>query len=141
MSRPLNARSISAPPKPHRPPPSRPDGKQFPPSRPKSLLSRFRRVSQYDAPFSSSPSSSSSPDMIGSLITIPTLERMREWDRNEVDVDWEKVKTLPRVCLVPPEGTSRARDGECSYFTPSPPLTPLCRDMKLHTQNTRRGRS
>jgi hypothetical protein len=23
----------------------------------------------------------------------------------EVDVDWEKVKTLPRVCLVPPEGT------------------------------------
>ena len=27
----------------------------------------------------------------------------------EVDVDWEKVKTLPRVCLVPPEGTSRLR--------------------------------
>jgi hypothetical protein len=79
-------------------------------------LSRFRRVSQYDPSFSSA--SSSHNEGIGrdvergSLITIPTLERMRELDRCEVDVDWEKVKTLPRVCLIPPEGTFRARDSE-----------------------------
>jgi hypothetical protein len=46
---------------------------------------------------------------------------MRELDRCEVDVDWEKVKTLPRVCLIPPEGmstSSSARDSERLYFTP-----------------------
>ena len=40
---------------------------------------------------------------------------MRELDRCEVDVDWEKVKTLPRVCLIPPEGMSQARDSEPLY--------------------------
>jgi hypothetical protein len=45
---------------------------------------------------------------------------MREMDRCEVDVDWEKVKTLPRVCLIPPEGMSSpvASDSERLYFTP-----------------------
>jgi len=55
----------------------------------------------------------------GSLITIPTLERMRELERNEVDVDWEKVKTLPRVCLIPPEGMSSSRLAIASV-SPSP---------------------
>lgn len=125
MSRPPNQRSSSAPtksepiPQPHRPAPPRPDGKPFPPPRPKSILSRFRRASQYDSPrSSSSPFSSPSQRAAqgqgqgdgregrrGSLISIPTLERMRELERrDEVDVDWEKVKTLPRVCLIPPEG-------------------------------------
>jgi hypothetical protein len=96
-------------------------------TRPKSLLSRFRRVSQYDPSFSSTSSSSSSGVFEGggggergSLITIPTLERMRELDRCEVDVDWEKVKTLPRVCLIPPEGMSSpvGSDSKRLYFTP-----------------------
>ena len=124
MSRPSNPRSTSAPPKPHRPPPPRPDGKPSAP-RPKSLLSRFRRVSQYDPPLSSSSSTSShnigegiQGRERGSLITIPTLERMRELDRCEVDVDWEKVKTLPRVCLIPPEGMFRARDSERFHSFP-----------------------
>jgi hypothetical protein len=117
MSRTPNTRSSSAAskPQPHRPAPPRPDGKQLPPTRPKSLLSRFRRVSQYDPSFSSSSSSFGVVEGgggRGSLITIPTLERMRELDRCEVDVDWEKVKTLPRVCLIPPEGMSQARDSE-----------------------------
>jgi len=125
MSRPSNPRSTSAPPKPHRPPPPRPDGKSSTAPRPKSLLSRFRRVSQYDAPFSSSSHNEGDRGEgiqgreRGSLITIPTLERMRELDRCEVDVDWEKVKTLPRVCLIPPEGMFRARDSERFYFTPA----------------------
>jgi len=135
MSRPSNPRSTSAPPKPHRPPPPRPDGKPSTSvARPKSLLSRFRRVSQHDPPFSSSSSSSSSSHNIGdregiqgrergSLITIPTLERMRELDRCEVDVDWEKVKTLPRVCLIPPEGMSTARDSERFYSFPVVPTS------------------
>ena len=135
MSRPSNPRSTSAPPKPHRPPPPRPDGKPSTSvARPKSLLSRFRRVSQHDPPFSSSSSSSSSSHNIGdregiqgrergSLITIPTLERMRELDRCEVDVDWEKVKTLPRVCLIPPEGTFRARVSELLFLHSTSPFS------------------
>jgi hypothetical protein len=33
---------------------------------------------------------------------------MRELEgrREERDVDWERVGTLPRVCLIPPEGMS-----------------------------------
>jgi hypothetical protein len=99
-------------------------------ARPKSLLSRFRRVSQYDPSFSSASSSHNEVDggegdqgrerERGSLITIPTLGRMRELDRCEVDVDWEKVKTLPRVCLIPPEGMSSpvGSDSKRLYFTP-----------------------
>jgi hypothetical protein len=96
-------------------------------------LSRFRRVSQYDPSFSSSSSSSSGVvegerergGERGSLITIPTLERMRELERNEVDVDWEKVKTLPRVCLIPPEGMScpeLAIASVLTLFSPCPSL-------------------
>jgi len=44
---------------------------------------------------------------------------MRELERNEVDVDWEKVKTLPRVCLIPPEGMSSSRLAIASV-SPSP---------------------
>jgi hypothetical protein len=99
-------------------------------------LSRFRRVSQYDPSFSSSSSSHNEENGgegsqgkergTGSLITIPTLERMRELERNEVDVDWEKVKTLPRVCLIPPEGMSCPELAIASVSSPFPVIsTPI----------------
>ena len=49
---------------------------------------------------------------------------MRELDRCEVDVDWEKVKTLPRVCLIPPEGMS-SPVGSDSERLLSPLVLPL----------------
>jgi hypothetical protein len=88
--------------------------------RPNSLLSRFRRFSQYDIPLGSGSSKEAIIGVGGDEQTpIPTLERMarrksiqrkqklkerKEKERDEEDIDWEKVKTLPRVCLTPPEG-------------------------------------
>jgi len=42
--------------------------------------------------------------------------RELEGGRREVyDVDWEKVKTLPRVCLIPPEGKFTFSRGLISF--------------------------
>jgi len=42
--------------------------------------------------------------------------RELEGGRREVyDVDWEKVKTLPRVCLIPPEGKFTFSRGLMSF--------------------------
>lgn len=122
ISRPtISPRSQSVPSHPHRPAPQPPShangtgngsGHQ---KRPKSLLSRFKRSSAYDLtsdptldqiPTLERMSSSSVRHRHASMIEKPMTRKSKEKERGEEDIDWEKVKTLPRVCLTPPEGMS-----------------------------------
>jgi hypothetical protein len=148
ISRPtISPRSQSVPSHPHRPAPQPPSHASGHHKRPKSLLSRFKRLSAYDLtsdptldqiPTLDRMSSSSVKHRHASMIEKPKTRKSKEKERErgEEDIDWEKVKTLPRVCLTPPEGMStsiqsKSRSGSklqslaCSC--PNPRLGTWCR--------------